>query len=209
MSKTFIPQIFVFPAVNPMPTELILASGSRYRRDLLTRLHVPFRVQSSEVNETRRAGEAPPQLVTRLARAKATAVAAQFPDDWVIGADQVAVSGGRVVGKPGGVAQSIAQLKAASGQTVTVLTAVCLMQRRDAKSEQHLDETRVHFRSLGEAEIERYVALEQPFDCAGGFKSEGLGIALLDRIDAVDPTALIGLPLIWLSGALRRAGIEV
>lgn len=191
-----------------MPAGLILASGSRYRRDLLARLHVSFRVQTSELDETPQPDETPPDLVTRLARAKAAAVAVQFPDDWVIGADQVAVSRGRIAGKPRGAAQTIAQLKEASGQTVTFLTAVCLMHHRDARSEQHVDDTMVRFRTLTEAEIKRYVELEQPFDCAGGFKSEGLGIALADRIDSADPTALIGLPLIWLSAALRRAGIN-
>ena len=191
-----------------MPKGLILASGSRYRRDLLARLQVPFRVQTPDVDETPHPGETPLQLVARLARAKAAAVSARSADEWIIGADQVAVTNGRIIGKPGGAAQAITQLREASGQTVTFLTAVCLVHPRDAASEQHVDETRVRFRALSDMEIERYVRLEQPFDCAGSFKSEALGIALLDRIESADPTALIGLPLIWLSGALRRAGIS-
>lgn len=190
-----------------MPAGLILASGSRYRRDLLARLGVPFRVQSADVDETPRSGENPPQLVMRLARAKAAAVAARYPDAWIIGADQVAVSRDRIASKPGSAAQTVKQLMEASGQVVTFLTAAHLMCARDGASDQHLDETRVYFRALSAEEIKRYVDLEQPFDCAGGFKAEGLGIALLERIDSTDPTALIGLPLIWLSGALRRAGL--
>ncbi len=192
-----------------MPADLILASGSRYRRELLARLQVPFRALAPEVDETPRSGEAPARLVARLARAKATALSEQHPESWIIGADQVAVCAGRIVGKPGNAARGVAQLREASGQTITFLTAACLVHPHAAECEQHLDETRVRFRSLSDREIERYVELEQPFDCAGGFKSEGLGIALLDRIDSADPTALIGLPLIWLSQALSRARIAV
>ena len=188
-----------------MPADLILASGSRYRRELLGRLQVSFRVEAADLDESPRPGEVPSGLAVRLARAKADAVGARNPGSWVVGADQVAVADGHILGKPGDASRTIAQLRAASGQVVTFYTAVCLVRRDPAESHQHLDETRVRFRALDEAEMARYVELEQPFDCAGGFKSEGLGIALLERIDSTDPTALIGLPLIWLSQALARA----
>ena len=186
-----------------MPADLILASGSRYRRELLARLGIPFRVEAADVDETARPGEAPADLVARLARAKAERIAAHHPTSWIIGADQVAVIEDRILGKPGDAARSVAQLRAASGRTVTFLTAACLLRHEPAAFTHHLDETRVRFRSLSEAEIARYVELEKPFDCAGGFKLEGSGIALLERIESTDPTALIGLPLIWLSQALR------
>ena len=188
-----------------MPADLILASGSRYRRALLMRLQVPFRVEAANVDETSQAGETPAHLVARLARAKADAIAARHPASWVIGADQVAVIEDRIVGKPGDAPRTVAQLRAASGRTIAFLTAACLVRHEPAEFAHHLDETRVRFRPLSEAEIARYVELEQPFDCAGGFKSESLGIALTERIESTDPTALIGLPLIWLSQALGRA----
>ena len=188
-----------------MPVDLILASGSRYRRELLGRLRVPFRVEAADLDESPQNGEAPSQLVTRLARAKAEVVATRNPASWVIGADQVAVIDGRVLGKPGDAARSIAQLRAASGRVVTFFTAACVVRHHPPQLAQHLDETRAHFRQLSEPEIARYVELEQPFDCAGGFKSESLGIALMERIESTDPTALVGLPLIWLSQTLARA----
>jgi septum formation protein len=190
-----------------MPDDLILASGSRYRRELLGRLQVPFRVEAADLDETPRMSETPSQLVVRLARAKAEAVATHHPANWVIGADQVAVIDGRMVGKPGDAPRAVAQLRTASGRVVTFFTAVCLLRGLPPGLEQHLDETRVRFRALSDAEIARYVELERPFDCAGGFKSEGLGIALMERIESTDPTALVGLPLIWLSQALARARI--
>ncbi|HSC06716.1 MAG TPA: Maf family nucleotide pyrophosphatase [Steroidobacteraceae bacterium] len=188
-----------------MPADLILASGSRYRRELLERLDIAFRVETGDVDETPQPGEAPATLATRLARAKAVAVAARHPASWVIGADQVAVIDGRIVGKPGNAERATAQLQAASGQTVTFFTAACLLRQEPAELVHHLDETRVSFRRLSAAEIARYLELERPFDCAGSFKSEGLGIALMERIESIDPTALVGLPLIWLSQALGRA----
>lgn len=187
-----------------MPVDLILASGSPYRRDLLARLHLPFRIEVADVDETPRPGERPALLAARLAQAKADEIARRHPASWIVGADQVAVIAGRILGKPGNGPATIGQLQSASGQTATFFTAVCLMRLEPAERAQHLDETRVRFRTLGEAEIARYVELEQPFDCAGGFKSEGLGIALLERIESTDPTALIGLPLIWLAQALAR-----
>lgn len=190
-----------------MATSLILASGSRYRRQLLERLRIPFHVYTSHTDETPRPGEAPRDLAVRLARAKAQSVASQFPDALVIGSDQVAVCQDRLVGKPGNAGRAIEQLRQASGRSVAFLTAVCVLREADQLKEQHLDTTTVRFRELSEAEIARYVDAEQPFDCAGGFKAEGLGISLFERIESEDPTGLIGLPLIWVAGALRRAGL--
>ena len=192
-----------------MPATLILASASQYRRELLGRLQIPFAVDAADVDESRAPGETPLGLVTRLAREKALRVAARHPGAWVIGADQIAVCGAQVLGKPGTAVQCIEQLRLASAQTVTFFTAACLTGSVDRRCVEHVDETRVRFRVLSEAEIARYVDLERPFDCAGGFKSEGLGITLMEQIDSRDPTALIGLPLIWLAGALRRAGLSV
>jgi septum formation protein len=205
VSKLSAPQIFVFSEVKAMPADLILASGSRYRRELLARLRVPFRVEAPDLDETPRSGEAPAALVARLARAKAEAVAARHPTSWVIGADQAAVIDSRILGKPGDGPGTAEQLRAASGRVVTFFTAACLVRQDPTELNVHLDETRVHFRRLSDREIARYIELEQPFDCAGGFKSEGLGIALMERIESTDPTALIGLPLMWLSQALSRA----
>lgn len=190
-----------------MAAALILASGSRYRRQLLERLRVPFHVFVANSDETPRADEAPRDLAVRLAQAKAEIVAAQFPDALVIGADQVAVCRGRILGKPGNAARNVEQLRLAGGQSVEFLTAVCVLRESDRHVERHVDVTTVRFRRLTETEITRYVELEQAFDCAGGFKVEGLGISLFEGIDSQDATALVGLPLIWLAGALRRAGL--
>ncbi|WP_028917411.1 Maf family protein [Pseudoxanthomonas sp. J35] len=183
---------------------LILASTSRYRRELLQRLRLPFECASPGIDETPLRAESPPQLVRRLAQAKADAVAERFPDAWVIGSDQAAELDGQVLGKPGGREAAIAQLTQMSGRTVRFHTAVCL--RRGAHELATVDLTQVHFRTLAADEIERYVDAEQPFDCAGSFKCEGLGISLFEAIENRDPTALIGLPLIALSGLLREAG---
>lgn len=188
-----------------MADPLILASASRYRRELLERLHLPFRVRQPDSDESARPGETPEALVRRLAELKARTVSAQFPEAWIIGSDQVAVCRERIVGKPGNAAMAVEQLRAASGTAVRFLTAVCVLRSPD-RIEQHLDVTTVRFRTLSEAEIARYLEIERPFDCAGSFKSEGLGISLFESVDSRDPTALIGMPLIWLSGALRRAG---
>jgi len=196
-----------FNCSKHMPASLILASGSRYRKDLLTRLGIPFEVRSPDIDETPGVHETARELAVRLARSKAAAIARERPDAWVLGADQVAVCGGQLIGKPGTAERAIEQLTAASGQTLSFFTAACLARERDGQSDEHLDETRVHFRKLSAAEINRYVTLDQPFDCAGSFRSEGLGVTLLERIDSTDPTALVGLPLIWLSGALRRADL--
>ncbi|RDZ27933.1 Maf family protein [Lysobacter silvisoli] len=185
--------------------ELILASTSAYRRELLQRLRLSFATARPEVDETPRPGEAPAELALRLAVAKAEDVAARAPQAWVLGSDQVAEFDGRPIGKPGGRAGAIAQLQAMSGREVRFLTGLCLA-RAGQPSRQTLDTTVVRFRELSVAEIERYVDAEQPYDCAGSFKSEGLGIALFEAIDNQDPSALIGLPLIATAKLLRAAG---
>lgn len=192
-----------------MPSSLILASTSPYRRALLDRLRVPFAVQAPSCDETPNPGEDPRDLAARLARAKARSVAIRFPDALVLGADQVAVCRDRLVGKPGNAARSIEQLRSASGQTIRFFTAVCLLCERDGRLDEHVDVTTVRFRRLDDAEIARYVALEKPFDSAGAFKSEGLGIALFERVESQDPTALVGLPLIRVADALRAVGVDV
>jgi septum formation protein len=195
------------------PPSLILASTSPYRRQLLGRLRVPFSCSAPGVDETRRSGERPLELAVRLARAKALAVALQHPDAWVVGSDQVAVRvdrslGELILGKPGTEALCIEQLRASSGQILSFITAVAVVRHKDPAHE-FVDTTQVTFRTLDDATIARYVALEQPFDCAGGFKSEGLGITLCESINGTDPSALIGLPLIQLSRVLRSVGFEL
>lgn len=188
---------------------LLLASTSRYRRELLERLRLPFEALSPGVDETPHAGEAPAALAARLAASKAHAVAARARDAIVIGSDQVAELGGEALGKPGNRDTAIAQLSRCSGRTVDFLTAVYVVAPGGANGQTHLDRTRVVFRPLQRAEIVRYVDAEQPFDCAGSFRCEGLGIALFERIETTDPTALIGLPLIATAALLRRAGIPL
>ncbi len=186
------------------PRPLWLASTSRYRRALLARLGVEFQVAAPAVAETRLPGEAPAELARRLALAKARAVAEQHPDALVIGSDQVCALGDQVLGKPGDAAAARAQLMAQSGQVVTFHTAVAMVGIAAGCWRQHVDQTRCTFRTLDAAEIAAYVAAESPLDCAGSFKVEGLGIALFERIDSADPTALVGLPLIWVAQALRE-----
>ena len=173
---------------------LILASTSPYRRELLGRLRLPFDVARPEVDETPAPGESPASLALRLARAKAAAIAATAPDAWVIGSDQVADLDGRPLGKSG-------------DRAIVFRTAVSV--RRGDIAHDAVDSTRVRFRPLARAEIERYVDAELPFDCAGSFKSEGLGIALFDAIESSDPTALIGLPMIATARLLRAAGFAL
>jgi septum formation protein len=187
--------------------QLVLASTSPYRRELLARLRLPFDVARPEVDETPTAGESPRALVERLALAKAQAVAAQRPDAWVIGSDQAAELDGAPLGKPGGREAAIAQLGAMSGRTIAFRTAVAVAGGGRAFTA--LDTTRVRFRTLSTGEIDRYVDAEQPFDCAGSFKSEGLGITLFAAIESSDPTALVGLPLIATADLLRQAGFAL
>lgn len=188
---------------------LILASTSAYRRQLLERLHVLFRVVASEVDETPLPAEAPAQMALRLALAKAQAVAQQHPQAVVIGSDQVADLNGRALGKPGSHARATAQLQAMRGETVIFHTAVAVVCRSAGFAQTELAEVKVKFRNLSDATIEAYLQTEKPYDCAGSAKSEGLGIALLERIDNDDPTALIGLPLIRTCGLLQAAGIPI
>lgn len=190
-------------------SELILASTSIYRKELLSRLQLPFSSVSPEVDESPAPNEKPADLAVRLALAKAQAVAARHPQALVIGSDQVADLNGVALGKPGTVEKAVAQLQAMSGQSVVFHTAVALVCKEKSQVFQDVAQVRVQFRVLCESEIRRYVAAEMPLDCAGSAKSEGLGIALLQRIDSDDPTALIGLPLIRTAAMLRQAGLEV
>lgn len=191
---------------NPL---LVLASTSPYRRSLLQRLQWPFEVRAPGVPEDALPGERPPDRALRLATAKARAIAVELPEAIVIGSDQVASVGTgtqtQVLDKPGDAAHCAELLSRLSGQAARFETAVCVIWPGGSAS--HTDLTVVQFRTLTTAQIERYIEREAAFDCAGGFKAEGLGIALLERIESDDPTALVGLPLIWLAGALRRAGL--
>ena len=191
-----------------MTARLLLASTSPYRRELLSRLRIPFDIARPEVDETPHPGESPLALAQRLAAAKAAMIVAREGDAWVIGSDQVAELDGEPLGKPGGRAQALAQLAAMSGRSVAFRTALCVMHRELGRFDA-VDTTVVRFRSLAGEEIARYVDTEQPFDCAGSFKSEGLGIALFEAIDTSDPTALVGLPLIATARLLRQAGFAL
>jgi septum formation protein len=188
---------------------LILGSTSRYRRELLQRLRVPFDVVSPDVDETPLPGEAPQALATRLALAKAKAVAALHPNAVVIGSDQVADLNGEPLGKPGTHERAVVQLQRMRGQTVIFQTAVSVVCQASGFEQTELAQIKVRFRELSDAEIEAYLRAEEPYDCAGSAKSEGLGIALLDAIDNDDPTALIGLPMIRTARLLRAAGIDL
>ena len=191
----------------PAARALILGSTSRYRRELLERLRVPFTTASPDVDETPQAGEAPRDLALRLAIAKAQAVAAQFPDAVVIGSDQVADLQGEPLGKPLTHERAVAQLRRMRGQTMRFHTAVAVVCKASGFMQSEIAEVGVVFRDLSDAEIERYLRAEEPYDCAGSAKSEGLGISLLDAIHSDDPTALIGLPLIATCRMLRAAGL--
>ena len=188
---------------------LILGSTSPYRRELLLRLRLPFEVVSPDVDETPLANESPRALALRLALAKAQAVASQHPQAVVIGSDQVADLDGEPLGKPGTHARATEQLQRMRGKTVVFQTAVAVVCLEAGFSQVDLAQVNVKFRNLGDAEIERYLRAETPYDCAGSAKSEGLGIALLESIDSDDPTALVGLPLIRTCQMLRAAGVAV
>jgi septum formation protein len=189
--------------------QIILASSSPYRRHLLERLGLPFQVVSPNVDETALAGESPAAMVERLALAKARTVAQQQQDALVIGADQVAVHGDKVVGKPRGPAQAREQLRQASGNSVTLYTGLALVNSDNGHSQSDVVPFRVVFRQLSDQEIDNYLQREQPYDCAGAVKAEGLGIALLQRLEGDDPSALIGLPLIRLVQMLAHEGVNV
>jgi MAF protein len=193
--------------MNPM--KLILASTSPYRRALLERLGLPFDAIAPEVDETPLPDESPDALVARLSKAKSAAVAEKLTDALVIGSDQLAAVDGEILGKPGTEARAQEQLARLSGKEVTFLTGLCLTDTRTGTQQFELVTSPVRFRTLSAAQIADYVAREQPLDCAGAFKSEGLGIALFERIGGEDPNALIGLPLIALCGMLESAGMPV
>jgi septum formation protein len=186
---------------------LILASSSAYRRELLSRLRLPFTVDVPAIDETPLPGEAPAATALRLARLKAQAVAARQPGALVIGSDQVATLDGAQIGKPGSHAAALAQLQTMRGRDVVFHTALCLWDGRDGTFQLEDIETTVKFRDLPDAELDAYLRIEEPYDCAGSAKNEGLGIAILERIESSDPTALTGLPLIALTGMLRAAGV--
>ena len=193
--------------LNPAPP-LILASTSRYRRELLQRLRLPFEVVAPWVDETPLPGEAPAVLAQRLAMAKARAVAALHPGAIVIGSDQVADLHGQAIGKPGTHERAAAQLRSMRGQRITFQTAVAVVRADRGYAQGLLASVVVSFRDLSDAQIEHYLRTEQPYDCAGSAKCETLGIALLEAIDSDDPTALIGLPLIRTCRLLREAGLD-
>jgi septum formation protein len=188
---------------------LVLGSTSRYRRELLERLRVPFEVAAPDVDETPLVGETPLALAQRLALAKAQVVAAKFPHAVVIGSDQVADLHGEPLGKPGTHARATEQLRRMRGQVVVFQTALAVVCQETGFVQQDVAAVRVLFRDLSDAEIEAYLIAEEPYDCAGSGKSEGLGIALLERIDNDDPTALIGLPLIRTARMIRAAGVKL
>jgi septum formation protein len=198
-------------ASNPSiePPRLVLASTSPYRRELLTRLGLAFTAIAPETDETRFPDEPPEELVRRLSEAKARAVAARHPDALVIGSDQVAVSEDEVLGKPGGHEAAVAQLQRLSGRRVSFLTGLCLLNARTGEVQLDLVPFHVVFRPLDDTMIEHYLQRERPYNCAGSFKSEGLGIALFERLEGDDPTALIGLPLIRLTRMLEQEGLSV
>ncbi len=195
-----------------MPTQAppcILGSTSRYRAELLRRLLSDFEQRAPGTDESPHAGEAPAERALRLAIAKADAAASGITGALVIGSDQVAELDGLVLDKPGDAARARQQLASCAGRSVQFHTALCVLDTRDGRRHTHVDLTRVHFRALDSHEIDRYIAREQPFDCAGSFKCEGLGISLFERIENEDPTALIGLPLIALARILRDAGLPL
>ncbi|SFD35700.1 Maf family protein [Paracidovorax konjaci] len=195
------------PDSAPLIRPLVLGSTSRYRRELLSRLALPFDVAAPEVDETPRAGESPRDLALRLAQAKAQAVAHHHPEAVVIGSDQVADLAGAPLGKPGTHERAVEQLRRMRGQTVIFQTAVTVACKATGFEATDIAPVEVRFRDLSDAEIERYLRAEQPYDCAGSAKSEGLGISLLDAIVSDDPTALVGLPLIRTCRMLRAAGL--
>lgn len=193
----------------PPQRELILASSSRYRRELLLRLRLPFECLAPQVDETPHDGESPRALALRLALDKARVISRQYPAALVIGSDQVADLNGQALGKPGNFERAAAQLRAMSGQTIIFHTALAVVCQETGFEQADISAVRATFRPLDPVEIQTYLKLEEPYDCAGSAKSEGLGIALLERIDSDDPTALIGLPLIRVARMLREAGHSV
>ncbi|WP_281416154.1 Maf-like protein [Collimonas antrihumi] len=197
------------PITSPLLPRLILGSSSRYRKELLSRLQIPFEVVVPDIDETPLPGESPEATALRLAQEKARTVALAAPNALVIGSDQVATLDGEQIGKPGSHENALAQLRKMRGRRVIFHTALCLWDSRQSQAGQAAQienvQTFVTFRDLPDAELEAYLRIEQPYDCAGSAKNEGLGIAILEKIESTDPTALTGLPLIALTGMLRRA----
>ncbi|RFP18665.1 MULTISPECIES: Maf family nucleotide pyrophosphatase [unclassified Duganella] len=187
---------------------LVLASSSAYRKELLSRLQLPFDVAVPDIDESPLPGETPSATALRLAREKAAAVAAKMPGRVVIGSDQVATLDDQQIGKPGNHANALAQLQTMRGREVIFHTALCVWDGRDQSFQLEDIQTVVKFRDLPDAELDAYLRIEQPYDCAGSAKNEALGIAILERIDSSDPTALTGLPLIALTGMLRKIGVS-
>ena len=189
--------------------ELVLASTSQYRRELLARLRVPFATVAPDVDESPADGEDPRALALRLARAKASAVQRTFPSALIIGCDQVAAVDGELLSKPGSYENAVRQLRLMRGKPVPFYTALCLLDAASGRSHIDVVTVTVHMRQITDAQIERYLRAEQPYDCAGSARIEGQGIALVDRVDSDDPTALIGLPLIRLCAMLRAEGVDL
>ena len=196
-------------AQPPALRRLALASSSPYRQSLLAKLGLAFETASPCIAETPHVGETPAQLCTRLAEEKARALSERFPAHLIIGSDQVATLAGTQLCKPGSHARTVEQLRAAAGKTVEFFTSVCVLDSATGAALIDMDRTQAHFRSLSDSQIEDYVRKEPAYDCAGGFKSEGLGIALLERLETEDPNALVGLPLIRLVGLLEKFGVEI
>ena len=193
--------------MNSQP--LVLASTSIYRRELLERLQIPFQTAAPDVDETPLSGEPAKQTSLRLSREKALAVATHYPDALIIGSDQVALLDGQQMGKPLTHDNAVRQLRAMRGKTVTFYTALTLLNARSGEMQTEVAENRVSFRELGDEEIESYLLKEQPYHCAGSAKSEGLGIALISRMEGDDPNALVGLPLILLVEMLKKQGVSI
>ena len=191
------------------PHPLLLASSSPYRRQLLTRLGLPFRTASPDVDESPDANESAEHLATRLALSKATALAGDYPDHWIIGSDQVAcLEDGTVLNKPGSYEHAMQQLTRSSGQRVSFLTGLVLLDALSGNYQSHCEHFHAHFRPLGTAEIENYLRAEEPYDCAGSFRMEGLGITLFSQLEGRDPNSLVGLPLIALTDMLKNWGLN-
>jgi len=191
-----------------MARTLILASSSPYRRALLEQLRLPFTCVSPHIDEAALPGERPPELARRLAQEKVCALAARHPDALIIGSDQVAECGGRALGKPGSRERAVAQLQSCSGRAVHFYTGVSLLDTASGKQRTEVESFAVHFRQLSDGQIRRYVELEKPYDCAGSFKAEGLGVVLFEKMEGSDFSSLIGLPLIRLVELLREFGID-
>jgi len=192
-----------------MAPRIVLASSSKYRRSLLDRLQLDYSCQSPNIDESPQEGESPTALCQRLARQKAQAIADTCDHHWIIGSDQVAALGNKLLGKPGNMANAMEQLSACSGNSLSFHTAVCLLDTATGNSQTAMDTTTVRFRQLAGAEIETYLKAEQPFDCAGSFKVEGLGISLFEEVNSRDPSALMGLPLIALTSMLKSWGFSL